>query len=483
KKIVYYAGYAGRKPNFVDTYITKPGAQSFENYPWRSGPSLIVEVPAGVKFTRLGYRPSGYPAEITGNFVSDDDGLNQLWQEALNSVVINMRDTFMDCPDRERAPYAGDAANQIDILLYGLDSSAYGMIQKTILTEIGWTKTDKILPSRAPSKTPHEIPVQSLAFIVEVYNYYLHTGDADTLNLFYPVAMDYLKLFNLKADNMLETRDGSWMWTDWGNNADVEVIQNAWYYYAVSNMSKLAAALEITADNAFMSARMSALKTGFTAKYKKQDGGFRSGAKDDDRANALAVLGGLADPGDYAALIPILTNTKEASIYMEKFVLEALCVMGEYETAKDRILERYAPMLTDSYTTLWEGWTIDDADFVSLNHGWSGGFLTVMSKYFAGIRPTAEGFSKYEIFPKNLFDSLNCAVDTGDGKITLSVTKNGNGGYTMNIHAVSGEGVLKISSDFGGTVSISGGAYTQNPDGTGYKSYTLSGGDYVVEIS
>ena len=51
---------------FKDTYVTKEGAQSYESYPWRSGSELIIEAEAGVKFTRVGYRPGGYGSERTG---------------------------------------------------------------------------------------------------------------------------------------------------------------------------------------------------------------------------------------------------------------------------------------------------------------------------------------------------------------------------------------------------------------------------------
>ena len=74
-------------------------------------------------FTSLQYRLSGYNGEQAGGFDSSDASLNQLWRESLNTVAICMRDTFMDCPDRERGPYMGDASNQIDAVLYSYGKS------------------------------------------------------------------------------------------------------------------------------------------------------------------------------------------------------------------------------------------------------------------------------------------------------------------------------------------------------------------------
>lgn len=484
KELIFYTDtyMVGNTPTFKDTYITSAGAQSYENYPWRSGSKLYIEVPAGVKFTKLGYRASGYNSKVTGSFDCDDDKLSTLWTKALRTLQINMRDAFMDCPDRERAPYMGDASNQVEMALYSLDSNAHEMIKKAILSEIGWTKTDDILPSRVPSKTPHEIPAQSLAFIAAAYAYYEHTGDDATMKLFYPVAAQYLKQWSLKSNGLLDIRNGTWTWTDWGSEVDVDVLQNAWYYYALNCTESLAADFGITTDSEFISARKASIKTNFAKIYKQADGGFRSGTKNDDRANAVAVLSGLAGPDDYAAITDILKTTMYASPYMEKYVLEALCEMGEYDAAYERILTRYGAMISSSDTTLWELWSLSAASSVSVNHGWSGGPLTIMSKYFAGIKPTASGYSKYEIYPKNMFDDMSCTTDTVKGKISVSVKKT-TGGYTMTVNTITAEGTLKIPASFGSNITITGGSFTAGETTGEYKSYKLSGGSYSISIS
>lgn len=119
--------------NFKDTYETCEGTQSYENYPWRSGTKLIIEAPAGVTFTKLAYRKSEFNGELVGSFVSSDDRLNQLWTESRNTVAICMRDTYMDCPERERGPYMGDASNRIDAALYCYDAEGLAMTKKAIL--------------------------------------------------------------------------------------------------------------------------------------------------------------------------------------------------------------------------------------------------------------------------------------------------------------------------------------------------------------
>lgn len=110
--------------------------------------------------------------------------MNTLWEKAVNTLLICMRDTYMDCPERERSPYIGDAANQIGETFYSLDENSWAMTKKTILNIIGWTKTDNCIPLRSPSLATNENPVQTLNFLVSVYEYLLYTGDEDTVRLF-----------------------------------------------------------------------------------------------------------------------------------------------------------------------------------------------------------------------------------------------------------------------------------------------------------
>lgn len=469
--------------NFKDTYITSEGKQTYENYPWRSGSRLFIEVPSGVKFTKIGYRPSGYDSQVSSSFDSSNTDLNVLWTKAVNTLVINMRDSFMDTPDRERGPYMGDASNEIDILLYSMDENGLDLIKKTILTEIGWTKTDNLIPSRAPSKSPHEIPIQSLSFILSAYNYYMYSGDEDTIRLFYPVAVNYLKVWNMQDNGLIEIRDGSWQWTDWGTGIDNTVIQTAMYYYALNQVKTLANDLGITTDLEFLNVRIDSIKENFKTVFQQEDGGFRSIETNDDRANALAVLSGLADESDYTTMTKILTDVEQASPFFEKFVLSALCEMGEYEIALNRISSRYEDMIADYGTTLWELWHLDDASSVSVNHGWSGSPLIIIAKYFSGIKPTSKGYETYSITPQTIVDYSNTTIFTVKGAISIEIIISPNQSYTINIDALDSEGILNIPISLGTNINFSSGNYHKITNQEGYTTYTISGDDISLTVS
>ena len=170
----------------------------------------------------------------------------------------------------------------------------------------------------------------------------------------------------------------------------------------------------------------------------------------DDRANALAVLSGLASKEQYATIADVLTTTQNSSPYMEYYVLEALCEMGEYERAKDRIKDRYEGMVYEDYSTLWENW---DIYWGTKNHAWSGGPLVIMSKHFAGIIPLEAGYEKVEINPEySLSDSLACTVPSVKGLIKLDYQK-AKDGYNINLSVPEGmDTVLYVPK--GATVTV-----------------------------
>ena len=475
KKLTFYTDTytdTENNPNFKDTYVTAEGTHSYENFPWRSGSKLIIEAEAGVTFKALGYRRSGFNGEWAGSFTSSNADLDQLWQESLNTVAICMRDTYMDCPERERGPYMGDASNQIDAALYGYDAEGLAMTKKAILACIAWTPNSGAIPSRAPSVKPQEIPNQSLAFMTSAYHYWLHSGDVETMTAYYEAFVNYLKLFEMK-DGLPVYRSGSWVWNDWGTKIDTDLLQVGFYYYALNMTKALAEDLGITADNDFLTERLTSIRENFRAAYYTPEG-FKSAKSKyiDDRANALLALSGLAGEEDFELICDVLMSTYEASPFCEKYVLEALCVMGREDLAIRRMLDRYSGMLSDEYDTLWEKFTAEAVGTV--NHGWTAGPLYILSKYVAGIRPTKAGFEAYEIAPSGGLDNFTCRVWTVKGDITVSVETTDRG-RAITVEAIDGVGTVVIPASYGSKITVDGGAAAEGNTVTlpGAGTYTI----------
>ena len=413
------------------TYITKEGEQEFEAPGWFNGEHITYKIPKGVTVVSLQYRETGYNTEFSGNFKCDDEFMNSLWQKSLRTLYVTMRDNFMDCPDRERAQWWGDVTSEMIMTMYSLDSNSYLLYQKGVEAMLSHIDDTKVLQTVVPINGEYfELPVQQLAGIVGFLTYYEYTGDRAFLEKVYDASLNYLKLWEIGENNLVVHRGGSWDWPDWGSKADMTAIENAWVYYALSATEKMADILGKDGDIPFITEIKETIAKGYEALRTEE--GFRSAdvRRPDDRANALAVLSGLAKEDQYGTIKNVLTNTKNSSPYMEYYVLEALCKMGEYEDAYDRIRDRYSDMVNEDYSTLWEFW---DSWRGTKNHAWSGGPLVIMSKHFAGISPLSEGYEAVKIDPQyTLSDNMNCTVPTVRGLISLEYEKT-DGNYSVYI--------------------------------------------------
>jgi hypothetical protein len=235
----------------------------------------------------------------------------------------------------------------------------------------------------------------------------------------------------MNDDGIVIHKQGSWDWLDWGDNADCAVMENAWYYMALSSCVKMAQLLGCNNDVSLYNARMDSIKNNFNRLFWKNGYYYNrtENGKPDDRANALACLSRLADKNKYTGILNVLKSTENASPYMEKYVLDALCEMGEIDEAVKRMKRRYKEMVDYHYSTLWEYWNTDG----TLNHAWSGGPLITMSKYIAGIRPLDTAYSRFEIKPHlGELNYIKCAVPSIKGKIEVEIRRN-NEAVSMNV--------------------------------------------------
>lgn len=459
------------------TYITKDGEQEFESLGWFNGEHITYEIPRGVKVISLKYRETGYDSSFCGNFECDDEFMNSLWQKSLRTLYITMRDNFMDCPDRERAQWWGDVTNEMIMTMYSMDSNSYLLYQKGVEAMLSHVEDTNVLQTVVPINGDYfELPVQQLAGIVGFLTYYEYTGDKAFIEKVYDASLNYLKLWKIGENNLVVHRAGSWDWADWGDKADMTAIENAWVYNALSAVEIMAVITGKLDDISFITERKAAISKGYESLWTEN--GFKSSdvLNPDDRANALAVLSELAETEQYATITNVLKTTKNSSPYMEYYILEALCKMGEYEAARDRIKERYADMVNEDYSTLWEFWNSWQG---TMNHAWSGGPLVIMSKYFAGITPLEAGYEKVKIEPQYaLSDSINCTVPSVKGLITLDYEKVSDK-YLVNLTLPQGIKAVVYVPD-SAVVIINSEVYYQNGE---YVNGNSSVDIEIVEIS
>ena len=196
----------------------------------------------------------------------------------------------------------------------------------------------------------------------------------------------------------------------------------------------------------------------------------------DDRAQAMAILAGFVPAERYPIMREFMSKYHNASPYMEKYVLESLCQMGYYTDAMERMERRFGEMVAAPHTTLWEGWEYTGAKGMTYksgngtyNHAWSGGGLTILSQYIAGIAPVEPQFKSFSVSP-NLANLkwLESVVPTRFGDIELRAERVENRlemtltipqGTTAHIIVPQGYATLNCSNTKATKLTLESGTY------------------------
>ncbi|MDY3268102.1 MAG: alpha-L-rhamnosidase N-terminal domain-containing protein [Phocaeicola sp.] len=395
----------GSEYNVRAEYVTRSGVQEFEIPNYINGHKIFYTIPEGVKLLKAGYRETRFNTEILGSFRCSDDFYNKLWEKSLNTMNLNMRDAIQD-PDRERSQWWGDAAIISNEIYYSCDTNGLSAVRKAILNLVDWQKEDGTLYSPVPSGSwDGELPLQMLASVGKFgfWNYYKYTADLNTIRYIYPKIKKYLSLWNIDENGIVKHRTGGWDWADWGDNIDVEILDNAWYCLALEAAINMGTLLD---DKQFVDYYTSQLNLVRNAsqKFFWKGNYFRSDdykGLTDDRANGLAILAGFTTKEMEEKTVKFLTADRMgASPYMEKYILEALLSGGYVQEGLDRMKQRYTNMVTSPLTTLWEDWAIGGAGGGSINHGWAGGALSLLPQYVGGIYPYEAGWETIMIKPQ-----------------------------------------------------------------------------------
>jgi alpha-L-rhamnosidase len=403
---------------FAQQDTTVSGIKSYEAPKWISGEGACYTIPAGVTVRAVKYRETGYDTKFVGSFLCNDNDYNILWQKASRTAYLCMREHYMDCPDRERSEWLGDAVLEMEEGFYIFDTNANAIAKNLLL-----------------SKQINDLPGQNLIAHGEFgeWNYYMYTGDLPAISAIYSSTKEYLDRYKIGSNGLPVHRAEGWDWYDWGvGTTDTEVIQVAEYYTAINALKKMAKVTGHDADIPAIDEKLNSIKANFDKVFWKGDG-YRSGNEPDERANAMAVVAGLADPSRWSIISGILETKMNCGPYFERWVLEALCKMKKPDQALLRMYNRYKYQIQSGFTTLWEyiersfentsPWSTDSDEYLSLNHAWNTPNL-ILSKFIAGVAPETPGWDIYHVFPQEAFlTSVKVKVPTVKGMIQANIQK------------------------------------------------------------
>lgn len=417
-------------------YVTRDGIQEYESLPWMNGEKVYYHIPEGVEVLEVKYRESSYNTSISGSFHCDNDVLNTYWTKAARTLMVCMRDTWYDCPDRERAQWWGDEVNELGEAFYALSPSSALLAAKGIRELAAWHKGDGSMFAPCPaSNWSRELPMQILASVgwYGWYTYGFYSGDFSFVEDVYEPLHRYLhETWKVDENGLPIYRKGGWDWPDAGDNNDRWAILPPWYYLALKAEREFALMLgkeeDAKKDKAMMQKLAENYNRQFWNGYEYRSANYEGPT--DDRANALAVVSGIAGEEKYPAIIKTLSEQAHASSYMFKYILEALHLMGRDDMMLERMERFYPSLMKDECSTLYEAWNHQGTS----NHAWSGSGIIIMGGTMAGIKPLESGFRRFEVNPNmGSLKEIDCSLETVYGKISVSLRSKGSNGIKATI--------------------------------------------------
>jgi alpha-L-rhamnosidase len=424
-------------------YVTKDGVQEYESLGWLNGDKMFYIVPSDVEVLDVKYRETGYFTEFSGSFECDDPFLNEYWRKAVRTLYVCMRDTYMDCPDRERAQWWGDEVNELGMAFYALSPSSWKLAVKGIHELMNWQRANGVISAPMPAMNySSELPSQMLASVgwYGLRTQYFYSADSSFVPAVYDRMKRYLhEVWKLDQDGIPVYRTGDWDWPDSGSPVDKYALMPCLYQLALKGELDFARMLGKTEDAEMIESTMDRLKESYNRIYWTGNG-YRHPSYEgptDDRAQAMAILSGIASQDKYPALVEILKTTDLASTYMEKYMVEALFVAGESNAAIERMKRNMARVMDDRSSTLYEHWDWTN----SSNHAWSGANIILLGQKVCGIAPTAPGFRTFAVRPQmGPLKSASASIETLYGKISVSLSRKSSRSATASLTVTVPEG-------------------------------------------
>jgi len=487
--------YLGTDPVYLPPHRTAYGPKSAFRY-------AIIRFTGGrsTRFRTIRLDGIGYPVEYRGSFASSDPQLDRLWWIGANTAHLCMQDGVWDAPKRDRNRWMGDldVSGRTIGAVFGDDS----LMEDTL---------ERLLGPAPITDHVNGIPGYSAFWVTGEKEFYLRTGSMTQLRSVHERLVQLLQYMekDLDQQGLFADRTKAWPFVDWAPDMDGDTPQTRMgtqfeYHAAFEDGAWLLRALHDEKNAARMQSEADALKSAAQKSMRDSEGTFG----DRWQINAYAVLSGVADENQYAAiwrnvLSQVGTKKYETTIttpYYGFYVASAMVEMGHRQAALDWIRKYWGGMAQEGATSFWEGYNTswftgplfhsslqaDDMSgyIVSLAHGWSSGVTPWLMTQILGIRPTAGGFGKVDIRP-DLVDLkwAKGAEPTPHGLLQVAIRDDQ--GYTTTIglpRDVTARVSIPVSSPDAG-VTVNGRRRASVPAEGGKRAIVvLSGqGTYVVK--
>ncbi len=390
------------------------------------------------------YEETGYPLEVKTQVRTSDESLHRIWDISLRTLRRCMHETYMDCPFYEQMQYAMDTRSQI---LYTYAVSADDRLARKAIDQFSRAlRPDGLMNCSYPNVNSNVIPGFSIYYILMVYDHMMYFGDWALVERYLPTIHRLLNFFeeHRTPDGLVAKVGGVngkapiWSFIDWAEDwLETEGMPTAGLYGPLTMESLLyLLGLERAAELSDY------VNDNRAADYRSRADHLRRAIREQcmDGRGMLTDGPGRPELSQHAQVFGILTGTltmeegrrnllhsiegegvTQCTVAMCYYLFRALEKTGLYEYS-DRYWEIWRRMLADGCTTCVESEGYSRSEC----HAWGALALYELPSVILGVRPTAPGYSAFEVSPvPGYLRSASGTVHTPLGDVSVAWEKSG----------------------------------------------------------
>jgi hypothetical protein len=403
----------GRVTGWSDIWEPSGRAETFEPLHWRAFRYVGLKItvgPAPLTLCAVQQRFTAYPYRVAATFRSSDAALDQIWRVGLHTMRMCSHETFEDCPHYEQMQYAGDTMITSKLAMF---TTGDYRLSRQALYQFDWSRLSHgLTQARFPSRLVQIIPAWSIHWITNIRDYFLCTGDRETVQDLLPGVRAVLDWYRRHTDaDGLPAKLPFWNITDWcpwwprgvvpGADDGATCIHSAQYINALDEAAWMIRRLGGSAEADMLAAEAADLRRKAHARFWSESEGLYfdrpGGPEVSQYGNAWALVAGLAGERERATVMqrfPHDAKLAPGSYFWWHTGFAALAKGGRYDDMP-RYLGPWHETISYGLSTFVE----ENSYWRSLCHAWSAHPVLEFQQRILGVTPVEPGFARINVTP------------------------------------------------------------------------------------
>jgi alpha-L-rhamnosidase len=403
----------GKVTGWCDLWEPAGRAETFEPLHWRAFRYVGLQITVGREpLTLLAVRQrfTAYPYRVAATFASSDPALDRIWSVGLHTMRMCSHETFEDCPHYEQMQYAGDTMITSKLAMFTTGDYA---LSRQALYQFDWSRlSDGLTQARFPSRLVQVIPAWSIHWITNIKDYFLCTGDRDTVRDLLPGVRAVLDWYRRHTDAAgLPAKLPFWNITDWcpwwprgvvpGADTGATCIHSAQYINALDEAAWMIRQLGRAAEAAALAAEAADLRRKAHALFWSEAEGLYfdrpGGPEVSQYGNAWAIVAGFAGGRERGIIMRRFPNDAKlapGSFFWWHTGFTALAKCGRYDDMPLH-LGPWHESVGYGLSTFVE----ENSYWRSLCHAWSAHPVLEFQQRILGVTPAEPGFARINLIP------------------------------------------------------------------------------------